>query len=424
MILSRHGLAGMTLPAGVFVYFEPENEEIGKAHAFLSAVTGAVLSSLRRIHMESTMIEEKDVLRKALQNASEEKQKAEDALRLNQELVDASPYGLCLLDENNRVKLENESSREARRFLDISGGELIQALKVDSGGSSRELQDAIESRREVGIVLQSHSKSFRVETKPILVNNWMLVMFRDISNELEEQRRKVAYARMSTVGNLAASMAHNMKSPLGAIHGFGSIIKDDLNQGRIQVLRGGREDEDFRGMILNIITGSENLLKIVNQLLNFTRKWDRPEGETDVEGFVEGLFQIISPQANSAGVKLSRKIGVDTVRIRAEALEQVLINLLINAVKASSQGSEVVLEASRREGGVEFTVRDFGIGMDQEQISKIFDPLYTAWPVKTGMGLGLSLAKDIIDSMGGRIDVSSSPGKGSVFTVWIPEGKG
>jgi signal transduction histidine kinase len=69
-------------------------------------------------------------------------------------------------------------------------------------------------------------------------------------------------------------------------------------------------------------------------------------------------------------------------------------------------------------------VRDFGIGMDQEQISKIFDPLYTAWPVKTGMGLGLSLAKDIIDSMGGRIDVSSSPGKGSVFTVWIPEGKG
>ena len=139
---------------------------------------------------------------------------------------------------------------------------------------------------------------------------------------------------------------------------------------------------------------------------------------------MEGLFQIISPQANSAGVKLSRKIGVDTVRIRAEALEQVLINLLINAVKASSQGSEVVLEASRREGGVEFTVRDFGIGMDQEQISKIFDPLYTAWPVKTGMGLGLSLAKDIVDSMGGRIDVSSSPGKGSVFTVWIPEGKG
>jgi signal transduction histidine kinase len=79
---------------------------------------------------------------------------------------------------------------------------------------------------------------------------------------------------------------------------------------------------------------------------------------------------------------------------------------------------------SRKDGGVEFAVTDFGIGMDQDQIMKIFDPLYTAWPVKTGMGLGLSLAKDIVDSMGGHIDVTSSPGKGSTFSVWIPEGKG
>ena len=128
-----------------------------------------------------------------------------------------------------------------------------------------------------------------------------------------------------------------------------------------------------------------------------------------------GIFQIVSAQANSAGVKLVREIEVSTVRTRAEALEQVLINLLINAVKASSQGSQVVLRVSRKDGGVEFAVTDFGIGMDQDQIMKIFDPLYTAWPVKTGMGLGLSLAKDIVDSMGGRIDVTSSPGKARHF---------
>lgn len=424
MILSRRSLTGMMLSSGVFVYFEPENEEMGEDHAFLSAVTGAVSSSLRRIHMESTMTEEKDILRRALTSASEEKQRTEEALGLNQELMDASSYGLCLLDENNCVRLENESSREIRRLLDISGNELLQALPADPGGACRELREAIESRQEAGVFWQNNSRSFRVETKPIRINNWLLIIFCDITSELEDQRRKVAYARMSTVGNLAASMAHNMKSPLGAIHGFGSIIKDDLNQGRIQVLRGGREDEDFRSMILNIITGSENLLKIVNQLLNFTRKWERPEGEIEVEGFAEGIFQIISAQANSAGVKLAREIGAGTVRTKAEALEQVLINLLSNAVKASSQGSEVMLKTSHKEGGVEFSVTDSGIGMDQEQISKIFDPLYTAWPVKTGMGLGLSLAKDIVDSIGGRIDVDSSPGKGSTFTVWIPQGKG
>ncbi|MRR36044.1 HAMP domain-containing histidine kinase, partial [bacterium] len=140
--------------------------------------------------------------------------------------------------------------------------------------------------------------------------------------------------------------------------------------------------------------------------------------------FLDGILQIISPQANSSSVRLRKDVSVQTVRIRAEAIEQVLINILINAVKASSQGSEVVVSASRKDGGIEFSVSDAGIGMSRDQIPKIFDPLYTAWPVKTGMGLGLSLAKDIVDSMEGRIEVISDPGKGSTFTVWIPEGKG
>jgi len=177
-------------------------------------------------------------------------------------------------------------------------------------------------------------------------------------------------------------------------------------------------------MISNIITASENLLKIVNQLLNFTRKWESPEAEISVEGFIDGIFQIISAQANSAGVNLDKNIELNTVRIKAEAVEQVLINLMTNAIKASAQGLQVVVGASRKDGGIEFSVSDSGIGMDRDQIPKIFDPLYTAWPVRTGMGLGLSLVKDIVDSMGGRIEVASSPGKGSTFSVWIPEGKG
>ena len=268
------------------------------------------------------------------------------------------------------------------------------------------------------------TRTFRVETRPIKVNNWMLIIEWDITEELEEQRRRMAYAKMSVVGSLAASMAHNMKSPVGAIHGFGSIIRDDLHHEKIRILRGDQADQDTPDMIGNIITASENVLKIINQLLNFTRKWESAEGRVDLEGFVEGIIQIVSSQAESAGVTLKREIEPGDIRIKAEALEQVLINLLINALKASSKGSEVVIKASRKHEGVEFIVIDYGIGMEKDQIDKIFDPLYTAWPLKTGMGLGLSLAKDIVDSMGGTIDVTSKPGEGSSFTVWIPEGKG
>jgi signal transduction histidine kinase len=219
-------------------------------------------------------------------------------------------------------------------------------------------------------------------------------------------------------------MAHNMKSPLGAIHGFASIIRDDIKHDKMRVLRGNEEDQDLPDMLGNIITASENLLKIVNQLLSFTRKWESPEDEVGLEGFVEGIFQLIGAQANASGVALVKDVQPIRVRMKADAIEQVIINLLMNAINASSKGSQILVKVHRSEGGIEFSVVDHGIGMDNDQVKKIFDPLYTAWPLKTGMGLGLSLAKEIVDSLGGTIRVSSKLAEGSTFTVWIPEGKG
>ncbi|MBN2297520.1 MAG: HDOD domain-containing protein [Deltaproteobacteria bacterium] len=424
MILANNYSAGMMLPSGVFIYLELKDHDLGDDQDFISSVIGAISSSLRRTYAENTIIEEKTVLRKALKSASEEKQKAEEMLRLNQELIDASSFGLCLIDDTNHVRIENEKSRDIRTVLGISGDEILKVLEHVSSEIGRELKSAIADRSEKSVLWPNNSQTFRVETRTIKVNSWMLIIMWDITEELEDQRRRLAYAKMSVVGSLAASMAHNMKSPVGAIHGFGSIIRDDINHAKIKILRGDQQDQDIPDMINNIITASENVLKIVNQLLNFTRKWESPEGKVDLDGFIEGVIQIVSSQAGSAGVSLKKEIEPGEILIKAEALEQVLINMLINAVKASSKGSEVKISASRKNEGIEFAVMDNGIGIEKDQIEKIFDPLYTAWPLKTGMGLGLSLAKDIVDSMGGTIDVTSKPGEGSRFTVWIPEGKG
>ena len=424
MILASNYSAGMMLPSGVFLYLELKDHDLGDDQDFISSVIGAISSSLRRTYAENAVLEEKTVLRKALKSASEEKQNAQEMLRLNQELIEASSFGMCLIDDNNRVRIENEKSRDIRTVLAISGNDILKVLDHETSETSQELKTAIVGRSEKSILWYNHPQTFRIETRPIKVNTWMLIIMWDITEELEEQRRRFAYAKMSVVGSLAASMAHNMKSPVGAIHGFGSIIRDDINHENIRIMRGDQQDQDFPDMVNNIILASENVLKIVNQLLNFTRKWESPEGKVNLEGFIEGVMQIVSSQAGSAGVSLKKEIETGDIFIKAEALEQVLINLLINAVKASSKGSEVSITASRKNEGIEFAVMDHGIGIEQDQIEKIFDPLYTAWPLKTGMGLGLSLAKDIVDSMGGTIEVTSKPGEGSKFTVWIPEGKG
>ncbi|HVN70773.1 MAG TPA: HDOD domain-containing protein [Desulfomonilia bacterium] len=423
MVIEGGYSTGMNLPWGVFVHLDLSDQELGYDQEFISSLIGAVASSLRRIHAETALQQEKDLLRQALKAASHEKQKTEDLMLLSKDLMDASTFGLCLVDENNQVRIENAMSSELRELLGIPGRDFLGALEAQSVNGAVLLKHALVSRTPKDVVWDHDGRSYRITTRPVRVNNWALLALWDITYELEEQKRTLAFAKMSVVGNLAASMAHNMKSPLGAIHGFASIIRDDLKQDKIRVLRGNEEDQDLPDMLGNIITAAENLLKIVNQLLTFTRKWESPEGEVGLEGFIEGIFQLIGAQASASGVTLIKDVEPVQVRMKAEAVEQVIINLLMNAINASSKGSKVQVKALRSNGGIEFAVVDYGIGMSEEQVKKIFDPLYTAWPLKTGMGLGLSLAKEIVDSLGGVIRVSTKLAEGSTFTVWIPEGK-
>ncbi|HPP80063.1 MAG TPA: HAMP domain-containing sensor histidine kinase, partial [Deltaproteobacteria bacterium] len=156
--------------------------------------------------------------------------------------------------------------------------------------------------------------------------------------------------------------------------------------------------------------------------LNFTRKWESPVVEVRLDEFVTNAFMLLEAQANNAGVTLVNEAEPVTARLKADALEQVLINILMNAVTASPRGAGVTVKAALKGDGVEVAVSDRGIGMTEEQASRVFDPLYSSWPMKTGMGLGLSLARQIVESLGGTIEVSSKLAQGTTFTVWIPQG--
>ncbi|MEA3223646.1 MAG: HDOD domain-containing protein [Thermodesulfobacteriota bacterium] len=422
MFLSGNYPYGASLPTGVFVYLDIKDDELINDQGFLNAVIGAMSSALMRIYSEDVRAKGEAALRKALSSASMEKQKAEDMLGLNKELINASPVGLCLIDSNGLVVVENRISSEIRASVGIDKRDIIKVVK-DSGSIPKKLRDALSSRAEVDISWEIDSKTFRFITKPVKINKWLLVVMWDITKDIENQKSMLAYAKMSIIGNLAASMAHNMKSPLGAIQGFARMIKDDMGGGNIRVLRGDKEDEDFPGMIDSVVTGTENVLDIVNRLLSLARRWEGPVEDVDLAYLLDNIFNLLESQAKTSGVILKKELYCTSVHVKAQALEQVIINLVMNAITASASGQEVVVRASRAEDeGVMISVSDSGVGMDDKQISRVFEPLYTNWPAKTGMGLGLSLAEDIIDTMGGRIRVESKPGKGSTFFVSVPEG--
>ncbi len=416
--------AGMSLPSGVFVYIDPEEAACGDDGDLVSSIVTSIASSLRRVQAESALSREQNLLREALKTTTRERQKVEELAELNRELIDASSVGLCLVDARLAVRVENPESARLRGLLGIAGENIGEEASRSMIESVRGMGTALKERSPMTAVAQADGRSVRITVQPVARASMILVILEDITSELEDQRRTLAYAKMSAVGSLAASMAHNMKSPLGAIHGFANIIREDIRQGRITVRRGDAEDQDLPDMLANIVAASENLIKIVNQLLSFTRKWESPEREVALDAFVEGAFQLVDAQAKSAQVTLVNEAEPVRAAMRADAVEQVVVNLLMNAINASPRGSKVVVRARESGGGIELAVVDFGIGMDDEQVKRIFDPLYSSWPMKTGMGLGLSLARQIVESMGGTISVASKLAQGSTFTVWIPRGEG
>lgn len=421
MILSGDYPVGMTLASGTYVYLKPLDEELGDDQSLISTIVISIAAALKRLYAETSRHEESEILRQALANAAQEKVKAEELFHINRELIDASPMGLCLVDEKGNLGTENPMSGDIRAALGIAGGNILESLSRDA--ALAELRSAIQGHREYDAIIPAGKRTFRFIAKPVKANRWTLLLMWDISQDLEQQKRIFAYAKMSAVGNLAASMAHNMKSPLGAIQGFTSIMHEDLERGSITVLRNGKEDQDFRGMLDNMLQAADNVLRIVNQLLNLTKKWDSAPVVTDLEAFCTTLFNLVTPLARAAGITLTKDLGIEQACFKSQAMEQVLMNCLMNAVMASSQGQEVRLRITRENGFICLAVIDQGIGLTREQLGKVFEPLFTDWPSRTGMGLGLSLARDIIESMGGTISVDSQPGKGATFTIRIPEEK-
>ncbi|MBN1635593.1 MAG: HDOD domain-containing protein, partial [Deltaproteobacteria bacterium] len=260
MILSGDCPVGMSLSSGVFVYVDPTDNEFVADEDFIQTLIDAISSALRKIYSESARSEEKTLLRQALEHASEEKIKSENLLDLTRELVDASTVALCLLDEKGKIAIENKMSHDIRSRLNMTRDNILASLEDGQGEYRRRLKAAILSRIEDDILWRDNEAIFHIKVHPVNFNNWLLIIIWDITREHENQRRMLAYAKMSAVGNLAASMAHNMKSPLGALQGFTSIIKGDLESGLIRVLRGDKQDEDFQDIIINMGTAVENVL--------------------------------------------------------------------------------------------------------------------------------------------------------------------
>jgi signal transduction histidine kinase len=235
-----------------------------------------------------------------------------------------------------------------------------------------------------------------------------------MAEELEARQEQIIHSRkIASLGTLVSGVAHELNNPINNI-----ILTIDS-------LVGGRKITDERRltMLNDILNQAVRASEIVKHLLDFSRSDRTIIEDLDIARTLQETIQISENQITVNNIKLRVDLASDLPVIRGnrQALQQVFINLLTNAVHAMPSGGELLVSAARgSDQKIIIRVRDTGSGISEEHLPYIFDPFFTTKKVGTGTGLGLSVSYGIIKKHGGVITVDSSPGKGSTFTIVLP----
>jgi two-component system NtrC family sensor kinase len=239
----------------------------------------------------------------------------------------------------------------------------------------------------------------------------LLLLFDDVTQRERMEGQMSRTEKLSSLGLLAAGVAHEVNTPLAVISNYIQMLAKQMPEG-----------DPRQAIIEKIVKQTFRASEIVNNLLNFSRVGAAEFSEVDVNRLVDETLSLVAHPMKTSRVQIVKQLGesVPPVLGSANKLQQVFLNLFLNAKDAMPGGGMLEVRTAARNGSVEIEIADTGAGISREDIHRIFDPFFTTKSSGRGTGLGLSVSYGIIKEHSGKIDVRSTPGKGTSFHLEFP----
>lgn len=333
-------------------------------------------------------------------------------------IVDSMADGLFVTDNNGVIISFN---RAAEQITGYAAGEAVgeecvdlfrttlchDACALHYGGETIRNRETTLKTRE-GRLLQvtvSSAMLYDVEGSPV----GGVQTFRDITADKKRQEMYCHTEKLAAIGQLAAGVAHEINNPLGNILGYARYIRPEEPAAEIE------------RKAAVIIEQAKKCSDIVQGLLHFSRSSGAEPGPFDLNELIHRTINLVSYQADKQQTVIFFA-GREQLHAFADLtkIEQVLFNLLLNALQAVGQQGNITIDSGRAGNNVYFTVTDDGPGIDEAIMPRIFDPFFTTKPVGEGTGLGLSICAGIVAEADGSIDVEPGEKGGTRFTVLLP----
>lgn len=282
-------------------------------------------------------------------------------------------------------------------------------------------------RQDTIVPVGGRNRHFSITASPLRNTKGLptdiLVVKRDVTLEKEFQAQYYHAEKMATIGLLAAGVAHEINNPLTSIQGFADGLQRRMTQ-LSRIIDDNALKSDFTEYLDIIRKECRRCSGIVRSLLTFSPRKTAELSRINLNPLVRNVLRILHHKLKQYPgdlIRLDLDAHLPAIRGNAAELEQVILNLILNARDAVIPAGAIDIRTRANEDGrVMLEVSDNGCGIPSEDLPKLFEPFFTTKPVGRGIGIGLSTCYHIIQAHGGEISADSVFGKGSVFTVHLP----
>ncbi|MBF0289695.1 MAG: PAS domain-containing protein [SAR324 cluster bacterium] len=344
-----------------------------------------------------------------------------------QNLIDILPDRIFIKDLQGKFTLCNkEVYLDKERSADLVYGKTVYNYypKKLADAITKEdqivFQEGISIKGKEALISTPRGNIWLSTTKvPLRDHNGEIIgligVARDITEEKNAQAQLIQSAKLATLGEMATGVAHELNQPLFNISLAANNLIEDVEEGYTN----------------NLIPQLQKIIELVSrasQIIFHLRNYGRDASTTQMKKvnpnqIIENAFTLLNEKIHKNEIKIIKELsGGLEIRCRTIQLEQVFINLLVNALDAlkTSPQKQIIIRSFQKENQVVMEVEDTGAGMSEEVQSKIFDSFFTTKEEGQGTGLGLSISNKIIQDHKGRLEVRSSSGQGSIFRISLP----
>ncbi|MFD0695122.1 ATP-binding protein [Paenibacillus sp. GCM10027628] len=321
-------------------------------------------------------------------------------------VVSVDQHG-CILHFNEmsmtyypQLKREDIIGRSYKDFLEKNGGDYNNSV----------ISKALGGLRTAGSYSKYDGKSFLSYGYPIEKNGEILGaigIYQEIT-EMEKLRHDLSQMeRLSLVGQMAASITHEIRNPMAVIKGFIQLIKE----------RTGPDLQEYFVLILEELNRAN---EIINDFLSLAQNRNVPMETGDLNAIIKSLHPIIQADANMRGAQVELQLYSELapMLLNEKEIKQLILNLVRNGLEAMSGSGVIKIETRQAQDQVELLISDTGSGIPEEKLARIFEPFYTS--KEKGTGLGLPVCLSIVQKHGGQMTARSVQGKGTTFAVTLP----